>query len=147
MAEAQGPLGEVALAATSLYVSDLDKAVAWYEDKLGLRPMTIGTDQHGYAAYAIGGAIVVLEPREAAMEAAEPGRESTTINLVVDRDPASVREDLVARGVACGALVPSPNFSSFLIRDLDGNRFYVTKPVTAEAKEALDDTSQRPHPS
>lgn len=140
------PLGSVQLAATSLYVTDLDKAVAWYREKLGWEPMASGVDTHRYAAYLVGGTTVVLEPREAAMEPAEPGHESTTINLVVDRDPSEVRDDLIERGVSCGGLVPSPNYSSFLVRDLDGNRFYVTRPITAEAQRALDETRPKIQP-
>ena len=131
------PLGKIELAATSFYVSDLDAAVAWYEEKLGMQPMAVGTDGHGYASFIMGAAIVVLEPFEAALELADPAAENTTINLIVSRDPTEVRDDLIGRGVTCGPLVPSPNFLSFLIRDLDGNRFYVTRPVSQEAKQAV----------
>ena len=136
MSEAS-PLGNIELAATSFYVRDLDGAVAWYQDKLGLSPVAVGTDGHGYASFLMGSAIVVLEPLEAALEAAEPGLESSTINVIVSRDPSEVRSDLVDRGVACGPLVPSPNFVSFLIRDLDGNRFYITRPITQDAQRAV----------
>jgi catechol 2,3-dioxygenase-like lactoylglutathione lyase family enzyme len=135
------PLGKIELAATSFYVRDLDDAVAWYKDKLGLSPVAMGKDGHGYASFLMGSAIVVLEPLEAALEAAEPGLESSTINVVVSRDPGEVRSDLEARGVSCGPLVPSPNFVSFLIRDLDGNRFYVTRPVSQDAQQAVADIS------
>jgi catechol 2,3-dioxygenase-like lactoylglutathione lyase family enzyme len=128
MADAGGPLGMIEMAATSLYVSDIDAAVAWYEEKFGLQPAMAGTDGHRYASYLMGGAFVVLEPREAALEAPTPGPEATTVNLIVDRDPALVREDLVGRGVPCSELVASPHYLSFLVRDLDGNRFYVTRP-------------------
>lgn len=134
-----GPLGTIQLAATSFYVKDLDRAVAWYLDKLGLSPVAVGTDGHGYASFMMGSSIVVLEPLEAALEAAEPGQESSTINVIVSRDPSEVRTDLMKRGVSCGTLVPSPNFVSFLIRDLDGNRFYITRPVTQDAQQAVSD--------
>ena len=140
MTESNNPLGLVHLAATTLYVRDLDAAVAWYREMLGLEPVVMGRDQHGYAAYQLGPSILVLEPVEAALEPQEPGSESATVNLVIDRDPAAVREELMRRGVTCGRIVPSPNFHSFLMRDLDGNRFYVTKPVTAEAQEQLETT-------
>lgn len=133
MTDVDGPLGAVTLAATTLYVSDLDTAAAWYLDKLGLQPMAVGVDPDRYASYLMGGAIVVLEPRSAALEGSPPGSESTTVNLVVDRDPGEVRPDLVERGVACGELVESSAFRSFLMRDLDGNRFYVTRPVSDAA--------------
>ena len=95
MADHGSPLGKIELAATSFYVADVDAAVSWYEDKLGLRPAMVGTDGHRYASFLMGSALVVLEPREAALEPADPGPETTTVNLIVDRDPTQVREDLV----------------------------------------------------
>ena len=133
MTEAGSPLGVIQLAATSYYVSDIDAAVAWYEEKFGLKPAMAGVDGHRYASFVLGGAFVVLEPREAALEPADPGPETTTVNLIVDRDPRKVRDDLTARGVSCGELVESPNYLSFLVRDLDGNRFYVTRPHPKES--------------
>lgn len=130
------PLGRVELVATTLYVSNLRAAVSWYQETLGLEPATVGSDGHDYASFVMGSAIVVLEPIEAALEPAELGRENTTLNLVVSRDPAEVRDDLMSRGVACGPLVKS-NFLSFLIRDPDGNRFYVTRPVSEQAEQAV----------
>ena len=132
MADGQGPLGRIGLAATTFYVSDLDAAVAWYRDNLGLEPQTLAADGE-YASYLIGGSILVLEPRTAALEAAAPGSESTTVNLVVDRDPANVRSDLVQCGVECGEIADSLHYRSFLVRDLDRNRFYVTRPATDAA--------------
>jgi catechol 2,3-dioxygenase-like lactoylglutathione lyase family enzyme len=135
--QASGPLGNVTLAATSLYVADLDAAVAWYRDMFGLEPAVLGEDGDRYATYLLGGVFVVLEPVGAALEAAGPGGESTTVNLLVDRDPGEVRTELVGRGVACGPMVTSPGFSSFLVRDLDGNRFYVTRPVSDAGRQAV----------
>ena len=137
----QNPLGVVELAATSFYVSDLDKAITWYREILGLEPMNVGQDGDLYAAYSIGGAVVVLEPREAAIDPCEPGAESTTINLLVSRESAQVRQELMRRGVSCSELVASPNFVSFLIRDRDGNRFYVSRAVSQEARDAVRDVS------
>lgn len=135
MADGGSPLGTVSLAAVTYYVRDLDAAVAWYGEVLGLEPMSRGRDAEPYASFLVGGSILVLEPLSAALEATAPGSESTTLNLVVDRDPAEARADLVARGARCGAVVTSPHFASFLLRDLDGNRYYVTRPVTAEARQ------------
>ncbi len=128
MADHESPLGKIELAATSFYVADVDAALSWYEEKFGLRPAMVGTDGHRYASFLLGSALVVLEPREAALEPAAPGPETTTVNLIVDRDPSEVRDELVGRGVSCGELVSSPNYLSFLVRDLDGNRFYITHP-------------------
>ncbi|HXW38669.1 MAG TPA: VOC family protein [Acidimicrobiales bacterium] len=136
MADEPSPLGTIELAATSFYVQDIDAAVEWYGTKFGLRPAMVGTDGHRYASFLMGSAFVVLEPREAALEPAEPGPETTTVNLIVDRDPAEVRAELVGRGVPCGELVRSPNYLSFLVRDLDGNRFYVTRQHTRDGDAA-----------
>jgi catechol 2,3-dioxygenase-like lactoylglutathione lyase family enzyme len=125
------------MAATTLYVSDIDQAINWYREKLGLEPAMDGSDGHPYAVYLLGGTFVVLEPIEAALESAGPGAESTTVNLVIDGQPAAVRDTLLARGVVCGGLVESPGFSSFLIRDLDGNRFYVTRPLSSQGAESV----------
>jgi catechol 2,3-dioxygenase-like lactoylglutathione lyase family enzyme len=132
MADGSGPFGEIALAATTLYVADLDAALRWYSDMLELAPAMVGTDGHAYATFRIGGGLVVLEPVEAALEPNPPGTESTTINLIVQRPASEVRDDLVGRGVACGAIVDSPHYSSFLFRDLDGNRFYAAQPVVPQ---------------
>ena len=129
------------MVATSLYVADLDAAIAWYGDTLGLEPMAVGKDGHRYASYSLGGAIVVLEPIEAALEPQALGNENTTLNVLVDDDPVAVREALLARGVSCTDLAISPNFVSFLMRDLDGNRFYVTRPSNEQASRAVADLS------
>jgi catechol 2,3-dioxygenase-like lactoylglutathione lyase family enzyme len=136
VSEHDGPLGSVGLLAVTLYVSDLDAAVAWYFERLGLEPVSQGKDAHRFASFLVGGSIVVLEPVEAALDTKGPGSESTTLNVVTDRDPVEVRAELLSRGVNCGEVVASPNYSSFLMRDLDGNRFYVTRAVTDKAREA-----------
>jgi catechol 2,3-dioxygenase-like lactoylglutathione lyase family enzyme len=139
MVDTHSPLGNIQLAATSFYVADLDAAINWYQDKLGLTPMAVGKDGHRYASFLLGGAIMVLEPIQAALEPTGMGTENTTINLIVDEDPLAVRESLVQRDVPCGPPVVSPNFVSFLVRDLDGNRFYVTRPANQEAQESVRD--------
>jgi catechol 2,3-dioxygenase-like lactoylglutathione lyase family enzyme len=135
------PLGSIAMLACSLYVADLDAAIAWYAEKLGLRPMSKGTDGHSFAAFSIGGAIVVLEPIEAALEPARLGSENTTLNVMIDRDPAGVRAELMNRGVSCSELAVSPNYVSFLLRDLDGNRFYISRAGTDEARLAVQEAA------
>jgi catechol 2,3-dioxygenase-like lactoylglutathione lyase family enzyme len=141
MTPKSGPLGNIGLAATTLYVSNLDAAVAWYGEMLGLEPMSMGADAERYAAFLVGASILVLEPRSAAIDAAPPGAESTTVNLVVDEDPRAVHSELTRRGVVCSAVVDSPHYASFLVRDLDGNRFYVTRPVTAQAQQDLTEAA------
>jgi catechol 2,3-dioxygenase-like lactoylglutathione lyase family enzyme len=136
-----GPFGKIEGAAISFYVADLDAATAWYEEKLGLRPKTVTASMHGYATFIVGGTVFVLEPNEAALEPVAQRSETTTINLIVNRDPADVRQELAGRGVACGPLVQSPNFSAFLIRDPDGNRYCITRPVTSGTRAGLDDSA------
>jgi hypothetical protein len=48
----------------------------------------VGTDGHRYATYQPAGALVGLEPIEAAIDAAPPGAESTTINVLVEGSSA-----------------------------------------------------------
>lgn len=141
MADGSSPLGNIGLAATTFYVSDLDAAVSWYGDVLGLEPMAVGADAERYAAFLVGASILVLEPRSAAIDPAVPGNESTTVNLVVDKDPAAVHDELTRRGASCSPILDSPHYSSFLVRDLEGNRFYVSRPVTAEALQDLSDAA------
>lgn len=140
MGDTESPLGKIQLAATTFYVADLDAALGWYEEKLGLIPVSVGKDGHRYASFVLGSAILVLEPIEAALEPTKQGTENTTINLVVDADPLVVRDQLMQRDVPCGPAVVS-NFISFLVRDLDGNRFYVTRPANEGAQEAVQDFS------
>ena len=44
MADDSGPLGTIDLAATTLYAADLDAAVDWYAEKLGLAPMSMSKE-------------------------------------------------------------------------------------------------------
>jgi catechol 2,3-dioxygenase-like lactoylglutathione lyase family enzyme len=120
------------MAVATFYVADLDAAVEWYADKLGLTPVSIGKDGHPYAVFQLGATIVVLEPIEAALEPAPIGAESTTLNLVVKSDAQEARTALVANGVRCGEIVSSPGFHSFLFRDLDGNRYYFAQPARSD---------------
>jgi catechol 2,3-dioxygenase-like lactoylglutathione lyase family enzyme len=140
--EIQSPLGTVDAAVTSLYVADLDAAIHGYDAMLGLQPVSVGDDVHPHAAYQLGGSLVVLEPIEAALEPAVPASENTTINLLVSRDASKVRRELLGRGVRCGEMADSPHYSSFLIRDLDGNRFHVSQPLSDEAQRNVADVGR-----
>jgi hypothetical protein len=88
--------------------------------------------------------LYVSDPIEAAVEAVGPGAESTTVNVTVENDPAVVRDALMARGVACGPLGQSPGYVSFLMRDLDGHRFSVTRvhsSAQASVGRAIEESS------
>ncbi|MBI2169424.1 MAG: VOC family protein [Actinobacteria bacterium] len=123
-------LGALSMAAASLYVADLDAALAWYREKLELEPIFEGKDEHRFATYQVGGFLFVLEPSQALWQGRGlTGSGAATVNLVTDRDPAELLGELRAAGVDCSDIVDSPGFSSFLFADPDGNRFYLTRPV------------------
>lgn len=127
-------LGNLSMMATSLYVADLDAAIDWYRDVLGFEPLAQGKDGHPYATYSVGSALFVLEPTDALWRGkGMTGSGAATVNLVTDRDPREALDDLRAKGAECSDIVDSPGFSSFLVTDPDGNRFYVTKPITDDA--------------
>lgn len=131
------------MAADSLYVSDLDASVAWYRDVLGLEPIFEGKDKHPFATYNVGGFLFVLEPTRALWQGAgQTGSGAATINLVTDRSPAEILDELRAAGVDCSDIVDSPGFSSFLFKDPDGNRFYITRPITAAAAAEVETAAQ-----
>jgi len=134
MAEMQSPLGPIDIAPTSLYVADLDAAIGWYEAALGLQPVSIGDEIHPFAAYQLGASLIVLEPIAAALEPAPPGSGNATINVLVSRDASEIRQELLQRGVRCSEMANTVHYHSFLIRDLDGNRFYVSQPVSQQAE-------------
>jgi len=77
MSSAEGPLGVVNMAATTLYVADLDKAIDWYREKLGLESAMAGTDALRHAAYLFGSAIVTP-----ALMASEFDQTDDTIDFV-----------------------------------------------------------------
>jgi catechol 2,3-dioxygenase-like lactoylglutathione lyase family enzyme len=127
----ESPLGAVTMAATTLYVADLDASVAWYHDLLEVEPVERTEDEFPYARYRVGGLTLVLEPVHAATDPVDSDRAGgAAINLVVDRDPSDVRADLVGRGITCTEIRESPQFASFLVRDPDGHRLYITRPHT-----------------
>ena len=134
MAEMQSPLGPIDMAPTSLYVADLDAAIRWYEAALGLQPVSIGDEIHPHAAYQFGASLIVLEPIAEALEPAPLGSENATINIMVSRDASEIRQKLLRRAVRCSEMENTVHYHSFLIRDLDGNRFYVSQPVSQQAE-------------
>ena len=122
-------LGPILAAAVTLYVRDLDASVSWYRDVLGLEPASVSEDEFAYARYRSGGLAFVLEPASAATDPSDSDRTGgTALNLVVDRDPSAIRAELIELGVACTEVKVSPRFTTFLVRDPDGHRIYVTQP-------------------
>jgi hypothetical protein len=99
--------------------------------------VSIGDEIHPHAAYQLGASLIVLEPIEAALEPSAPGSESTTINIMVSRDASDIRRELLRRGVRCSEMADSIHYSSFLIRDLDGNRFHISQPLSEQAEREV----------
>lgn len=127
-------LGPVIAAAVTLYVRDLDASIDWYRDVLGLEPASVSQDEFPYARYHVGGLAFVLEPAHAATDPHDSDRTgAAAVNLVVERQPAAIRAELADRGVSCTELKTSPRFETFLVRDPDGHRIYVTKPTGPRA--------------
>lgn len=136
-------LGTLSMMATSLYVRDMAAAVDWYRDVLGVEPIFEGSDAHPYATYQVGSALFVLEPTDALWQGkGMTGSGAATLNLITDREPADVLSDLRAKGADCSDIVDSPGFSSFLVTDPDGNRFYVTKPVNQKAVDEVAEATR-----
>jgi catechol 2,3-dioxygenase-like lactoylglutathione lyase family enzyme len=135
LADIQSPLGPIDIAPTSLYVADFAAAIRWYEDALGLQPVSIGDEIHPFAAFQLGASLIVLEPIEEAWEPAPPGSGNATINILVSRDASEIRQELLRRGVRCSEMANTVHYHSFLIRDPDGNRFYISQPVSQQAEE------------
>jgi catechol 2,3-dioxygenase-like lactoylglutathione lyase family enzyme len=127
--EPGAPLGPIAAGAVTLYVHDLDASIEWYRDALGVEPVSVSHDEFAYARYLAAGLAFVLEPAHAATDPGDSDRTgAAALNLVVEHDPADIRAALVERGVTCTPLKESPRFATFLVRDPDGHRIYVTRP-------------------
>ena len=111
---------------TALYVKDLDRAVAWYRDVLGLRLLTEFEEKRG-AAFRIGASILLLfDPVKCAAPHILPSHsaqgEGHMAFLVEPAELPRCRAHLMEHGVAIekefsfGGAPPSIYF-----RDLDGN--------------------------
>jgi catechol 2,3-dioxygenase-like lactoylglutathione lyase family enzyme len=111
-------------------VRDVQAAVAWYRDKLGLAPSKVGADgpEHPFAAYEVGGlrlGLWQLPPDTA--RAREEADRNTYVVFTTDDDPEALRELLRERRVSVGRLQRSEGNAFFWFYDLDGNRFEVSR--------------------
>lgn len=129
------PLGRVL--ETGLYVDDLDRARAFYEGVLGLVPMLADAR---FAAYPVGGTVLLLFLRGSADEAIElpfggaipPHDGAGRLHFAFSAEAADMerwRDHLTAHGVAIEGEVQWPKGSTSLyFRDPDGNLAEIASP-------------------
>jgi catechol 2,3-dioxygenase-like lactoylglutathione lyase family enzyme len=125
--------------ATIIRVHDVAASVEWYRDKLDLDPVHVGSDgpDHPIAAFAIAGSVISLwQLPPDARRRRDDADESTYVVAVMKGDLEPQRRALESRGVEVGELRRSANNEFFWFYDPDGNRFEVSRPITAEFREA-----------
>jgi catechol 2,3-dioxygenase-like lactoylglutathione lyase family enzyme len=116
-------------AAVTFYVGDVAASIEWYREALGLEPVAVTEDAFPYAVYDVSGLRLVLEPAHAATDGHDSDRTgAAALNLVVTGDLEPIRQALLDAGSACTEIKRSPRFESFLVRDPDGHRVYLSRP-------------------
>jgi hypothetical protein len=137
---------DASMSATIVRVRDVAASVAWFEERLGLSPLHVGADgsEHPIAAYSIAGSIMSLWqlPPGEQRDRADNDRNSYLV-IVMRDDISKVRDALASRGVTVGQLRTSANNEFFWFYDLDDNRFEVSRPITAEFRDAARAASPR----
>jgi catechol 2,3-dioxygenase-like lactoylglutathione lyase family enzyme len=125
--------------ATIIRVRDVAASVEWYREKLDLDPLHVGSDgpDHPIAAFQIAGSVISLWQLPAGTRRPRGDTDrSTYVVAVVNGDLEAQRRALESRGVEVGELRRSANNEFFWFYDPDGNRFEVSRPLTAEYREA-----------
>ena len=125
--------------ATIIRVRDVAASVEWYRDKLDLDPLHVGSDgpDHPIAAFAIAGSVISLwQLSPGSRRSRADADDNTYVVAVVDGDLEAQRQTLASRGVEVGELRRSANNEFFWFHDPDGNRFELSRPLTAEYREA-----------
>ena len=109
-------MAELKLTFDSVYyhVTDMERAVAFYRDVLGFRPVS----RDYVARFDIGGALFELVPNPAGN--ALPGSGNARLSLGVDDIRQATRE-LEARGVRATPVKEEPGGLLSFFRDPDGN--------------------------
>ncbi|HKQ47727.1 MAG TPA: VOC family protein [Phycisphaerae bacterium] len=110
----------------NVYVSDMDRAIKFYTDVLGMK-LIMNAGGH-YAQIAAGGGLVLgLHP--ASPQAPKPGtRGSISIGLAPDRPLDQAVAELTKRGVAFrGPVVNDPPVQLAFFGDPDGNELYLVE--------------------
>ena len=124
--------------ATIIRVRDVAASVEWYRDKLDLDPLHVGSDgpNHPIAAFAIAGSVISLwQLPPGSRRPRADADHNTYVVAVVNGDLEAQRQTLESRGVEVGELRRSANNEFFWFYDPDGNRFELSRPLTAEYRE------------
>lgn len=125
--------GDASVATTIVRVRDVAASVNWYREKLGWEPMHVGSDgpDHPIAVYAIAGSVVSLWQLPAGQSRTQEDNDRNSyVAAVVDTDLETVRQTLIRRGVAAGAVRRSANNEFLWFHDIDGNRFELSRPLS-----------------
>ena len=125
--------------ATIIRVHDVAASVEWYRDKLDLDPLHVGSDgpDHPVAAFEIAGSVISLwQLPPGARRPPDDADHNTYVVAVVKGDLEAQRRALESRGVEVGELRRSANNEFFWFYDPDGNRFELSRPLTAEYRKA-----------
>ena len=117
------------LGAVRLFVTDLGRATAFYEERLGL-PVRVREERSGFVVLDGGAAPIVLEtvPDSAPAEDRELVGRFTGISFEVD-DLGATHERLVAEGVAFASAPERQDWGGRLatFADPDGNRLQLVE--------------------
>jgi len=96
-----------------LQVGDLDQAIKWYSDNLGLKLRW--KNQYGYAAMEVGETVLTL------VEGTDTTKQSHMQFNFYTSDIDKMHKELVSKGVKVGKLNGDSNFAYFQFEDLCEN--------------------------
>ncbi len=133
---------EVQLATVAIRVADLDAAITWYSDHLGLEPLHRGADGNTppYAAYTVAGMIItVWQLSEGEIRNAADNDRNSYLIFVFAGELDGLHARLASEGVRVDPLRSSANNRFFWFYDLDDNRWEVSQPTTDEQRKAMDE--------
>lgn len=143
---AESLLSNVQMATVVLRVTDLDKSIGWYRDKLGMEPLHRGADGDTppYAVYDVSGVIVtVWQLFDGQDRVAQDNDLNSYVILVYGGEVGGLRDRLSASGVRAEELRHSKNNVFFWFYDLDDNRWEVSQATTDEQRAAADEILNR----
>jgi catechol 2,3-dioxygenase-like lactoylglutathione lyase family enzyme len=109
----------------TIFVMDMDRAVAFYTETLGLR-LAFRADNHWASIDAGDGFQLGLHPAHPNQQA--PGAGGITVGLAVDEPIDRVVETLTSRGVAVrGPIADDGGLKLAFFADPDGNQLYLAE--------------------
>ncbi len=111
------PSAVVGFAFTVYPVRDLARAVAFYRDRIGLRPAETFGDE--IVEFTVGNATFAIDTNAVA----EPGTQCSAAFEIAGLD--DLHASLVAHGVAVAEIMDFPPCRMAIVTDPDGNRFTI----------------------